>query len=136
VLGEYRKVHNRPPAHCSEIKLSDQWIHQNEIILKTMEKYASKQDRDRLELINSMLFSLHALNQSVHGWQKWIHNLSFMSKFSINELQEMEAGLISTVRTFIEYDLDVTKRHENKIPQIRRRVEDKKDKDNPSGMYA
>ena len=101
-----------------------------------MEERTAKQDRDRLELINSMLFSLHALNQSVHGWQKWIQNLSFMSKFSINELQEMEAGLVATVRTFIEYDLDVTKRHENKIPQIRRRVEDKKDKDNPSGMYA
>ena len=101
-----------------------------------MEERTAKQDRDRLELINSMLFSLHALSQSVHGWQKWIHNLSFMSKFSINELQEMEAGLVATVRTFIEYDLDVTKRHEHKIPQIRRRVEEKKDKDNPSGMYA
>jgi hypothetical protein len=105
--GEHRKVHNTPPSHCSGIKLSDQWIHQNEIILKTMEERTAKQDRDRLELINSMLFSLHALNQSVHGWQKWI-----------------------------EYDLDVTKRHEKKIPQIRRRVEEKKDKDNPSGMYA
>ena len=101
-----------------------------------MEERTAKEDRDRLELINSMLFSLHALNQSVHGWQKWIQNLSFMSKFSINELQEMEAGLVATVRTFIEYDLDVTKRHEHKIPQIRRRVEEKKDKDNPSGMYA
>jgi hypothetical protein len=59
-----------------------------------MEKYASKQDRDRLELINTMLFTLHALNQSVHGWQKWIQNLSFMSKFSVNELQEIEAGLV------------------------------------------
>jgi hypothetical protein len=84
-----------------------------------MEEITAKKDRDRLELINSMLFSLHALNQSVHGWQKWIQNLNFMSKFSVNELQEMEAGLISTVRNFIEYDLDVTKRHENKIPQIR-----------------
>jgi hypothetical protein len=108
--------------------LSDQWIHQNEIILKTMEEITAKRARARV--------SLHALNQSVHGWQKWIHNLSFMSKFSINELQEMEAGLVATVRSFIEYDLDVTKRHEHKIPQIRRRVEEKKDKDNPSGMYA
>jgi len=86
-------ITDRQPL-SSETTLSDQWIHQNEIILKTMEKYASKQDRDRLELINTMLFTLHALNQSVHGWQKWIQNLSFMSKFSVNELQEIEAGLV------------------------------------------
>ena len=35
--------------------MSEQWIHQNENILKTMEQLTSKQDRDRLELINSML---------------------------------------------------------------------------------
>jgi hypothetical protein len=101
-----------------------------------MEKYASKQDRDRLELINSMLFTLQALNQSGHGWQKRIQNLNFMSKFTIDELQEMEAGLVSTVRTFIEYDLDVTKRHENKIPQIRHRTKEKKDEDDSTGLYA
>lgn len=101
-----------------------------------MEEITAKQDRDRLELINSMLFSLHALNQSVHGWQKWIQNLNFMSKFSVDELQEMEAGLVSTVRTFIEYDLDVTKRHENKIPQIQHRAEEKKNEDNSTGIYV
>jgi hypothetical protein len=89
-----------------------------------------------LELINSMLFTLHALNQSVHWWQKWIQNLNFMSKFSVNELQEMEVGLVSTVRSFIEYDLDVTKRHENKIPQIRHEAREKKDEDDSTGMYA
>jgi hypothetical protein len=101
-----------------------------------MEEITAKKDRDRLELINSMLFSLHALNQSVHGWQKWIQNLNFMSKFSVKELQEMEAGLISTVRNFIEYDLDVTKRHENKIPQIRVGAREKKAKDDSTGMYV
>ncbi|MHC4535577.1 MAG: DUF2153 family protein [Planctomycetota bacterium] len=116
--------------------MSDQWIHQNEIILKTMEQLTSKQDRDRLELINSMLFALQALNQSVHGWQKWIQSLNFMSKFSVNELQEMEAGLISTVRSFIEYDLDVTKRHENKFPQIRQGAREQKDEDGSTGIYA
>jgi hypothetical protein len=101
-----------------------------------MEKYASKQDRDRLELINSMLFALKALNQSVNGWQKWIQSLNFMSKFSVNELQEMEVGLISTVRSFIEYDLDVTKRHENKIPQIRQWGRKQRDEDGSTGIYA
>jgi hypothetical protein len=101
-----------------------------------MEQLTSKQDRDRLELINSMLFTLHALNQSVHGWQKWMQNLSFMSKFSVNELQEMEAGLVSTVRSFIEYDLDITKRHEHKIPQIRLGTREKQDEHASTGMYV
>jgi hypothetical protein len=83
-----------------------------------------------------MLFALQALNQSVHGWQKWIQSLNFMSKFSVNELQEMEAGLISTVRSFIEYDLDVTKRHENKFPQIRQGAREQKDEDGSTGIYA
>jgi hypothetical protein len=125
-----------PHSQYSSIKLSDQWIHQNEIILKTMDQLTSKQDRDRLELINSMLFTLHALNQSVHGWQTWIQNLNFMSKFSVNELQEMEAGLVSTVRTFIEYDLDVTKRHESKIPQMRLGARKPKEEDHSTGMYV
>ena len=116
--------------------MSDQLMRQIEIILKTMEQLTSKQDRDRLELINSMLFALHALNQSVHGWQKWIQSLNFMSKFSVNELHEMEAGLVSTVRSFIEYDLDVTKRHENKILQIRQGAREKKDEEGATGIYA
>jgi hypothetical protein len=101
-----------------------------------MEEITAKQDRDRLELINSMLFSLHALNQSVHGWQQWIQNLNFMSQFSVNELQEMEAGLVSTVRKFIEYDLDVTKRHEHKIPQIRHGAREKQEENDSTGMYV
>jgi hypothetical protein len=83
-----------------------------------------------------MLFTLQALNQSVQGWQKWIQNLSFMSEFSVDELQEMEMGLVTTVRSFIEYDLDVTKRHENKIPQIRVGARNKKKKDDLTGMYV
>ena len=101
-----------------------------------MEKITSKQDRDRLELITSMLFSLHALNQSVHGWQDWIQNLDFMSQFTSTELQEMEAGLVATVRTFIEYDLDVTKRHEHKLPQIQPRAREPQKTDESTGLYA
>jgi hypothetical protein len=48
----------------------------------------------------------------------------------------MEAGLVSTVRTFIEYDLDVTKRHENKIPQIRLGAREQKDEEGSTGIYA
>jgi hypothetical protein len=101
-----------------------------------MEQLTAKPDRDRLELINTMLFTLYALNQSVHGWQEWIQNLDFMSKFSVTELQEMEAGLVSTVRTFLEYDRDVTKRHEHKIPQMSDGDRKPLDNDASTGIYV
>jgi len=51
------------------IKLTERWIGQSENLLKTIEKLSTKKERDRLEIISSMILALNALDRSVHGWR-------------------------------------------------------------------
>ena len=113
-----------------------EWVNQSQAVLQTIEKLSTKKKRDRLEIINAMIFSLNALDRSVVGWRDWIQNLDFMARFSEDELKAIEQGLLRTVRSFIEYDIDVTKRHENKIPQIRVSSSHSDQKEDPRGIYA
>ena len=104
------------------IKVSEPWLQQSKNILITLEKYASTETNDRLEIINAMLFTLNALDRSLQGWRRWVQNLAFMSRFTQDELQDIERGLIEKVRAFVQYDIAVTQQHEPKIPKIRFRT--------------
>ena len=48
-------------------------------------------DRDRLELVHSLIFGLGALGKSVGGWVQWLSNPSIMNNFSEEELVEMNS---------------------------------------------
>lgn len=98
--------------------MSERWINESELLLKGMKELSSKIDRDRLEIINSVLFILHTLERSIGGWKRWIENLSLMSNFSLEELKEIEEALQKQAVTIIHYDIDATKRWSNKFPQI------------------
>lgn len=98
--------------------MTERWISQSEELLKEMEKLSSKKGRDRLEIVNSIILALNALDRSVHGWRSWIRSLRLMSKFTEEELRGMEEGLMKRVRDFVEYDIGVTKEHKDKIPRI------------------
>jgi len=102
-----------------EIKLSERWIKESEGLLKLMKELTSKKERDRLEVINSMLLSLNALERSVRGWRTWIRNLSIMSKFSLEELKGIDATLQKQAETIVEYDMESTERWTDKFPQMR-----------------
>lgn len=86
--------------------------------MKTIEKLSTKKERDRLEIISSMILALNALDRSVHGWRSWIGSLRLMSRFTENELREMEESLVKIVRDFVEYDVAVTQKHKDKITRI------------------
>jgi hypothetical protein len=101
------------------ITVSEQWMTQSERVLKAMERSLQNKDKDRLEAITAILHVLNAVDQSLHGWRRWVQNLGFMAEFSADELRQMEQGLTKVGQAFIEYDLDVTKRYQDKIPQIR-----------------
>jgi len=98
--------------------MTERWISQNQELLKGLEELLSKTGEDRLELVNAMIFALNAIDRSIHGWRSWIQNLQLMSKFSEDELREMKEGLIKRAREFIEYDVEVTEQHKEKIPRI------------------
>lgn len=116
--------------------MSERWIKECERLLKGMKESTSKKDRDRLEIINSILFTLNALERSVIGWKSWIRNLSIMSRFTVEELEEIDEALRKQVETVIEYDIEATKRWKDKFPIIRiarRRV---REREETQGLYV
>ena len=98
--------------------MSERWIKESEELLRRMKTLSSKEKRDRLEIINSILLALNMLERSLGGWRFWVRNLSLMSQFSSEELAEIEEALEKHVRPLIEYDIEATKRWTKKIPQI------------------
>jgi hypothetical protein len=82
----------------------EHWIHQSETILKKIETFLEQKPKDRLERITEILFTLNVLDMSLHGWRGWIQNLNFMSHFSDED-------------AFVEYDIEITTKHQAKIPQ-------------------
>jgi len=103
------------------MKLSERWIKGSEQLLKLMKELTSKKERDRLEVINSIILSLNGLERSVHGWRSWIRNLSIMSQFSLEELKGIDETLQKQVEPIIKYDMEATKRWEDKFPRRTRR---------------
>jgi len=99
--------------------MSERWIEESEQLLRRMKELSSKEKRDRLEVVSSMLFTLDILERSLHGWRVWITNLSFMSQFTLEELVEMEMALEKQIHPFIEYDIEASKKWMDKFPQIR-----------------
>jgi hypothetical protein len=116
--------------------VSEQWITQSERVLKAMEQSLQNKDKDRLEAITAILRVLNAVDRSLHGWRRWIQNLGFMAEFSAEELRQMEEGLTKVGQAFIEYDLDVTNRYQEKIPQTRFRTQQRQPTADSSGIFA
>ena len=98
--------------------MSDRWIEESEQLLKRMKEMNSKEKRDRLEIVNSMLFNLDILERSLHGWRLWIRNLSLMSQFTAEELAEIEMALEKQIQPFVEYDIEASKKWRDKFPQF------------------
>ena len=70
--------------------MSERWINESEQLLKKMHELISKEKKDRLETINSIIFALNVLERSLRGWKRWVGNLTLMSNFSQKELEEIE----------------------------------------------
>ncbi len=100
------------------ILLSERWIGESEQLLRRMKELSSKEKRDRLEVINSLLFTLNILERSIQGWRAWIGNLSVMSQFTLDELTEIEQALEKQTQVIIEYDVEATKKWMDKFPHI------------------
>ena len=89
--------------------MSERWVQRGERILERIKSLETSKERDRLELIRSMGFVLRALWNSVQGWMQWINNPDIMTKFSQEELDEMNKTITEYVKSFIEYDVKISK---------------------------
>jgi len=116
--------------------LAEQWTDQSTKILNKLASLSQEANRDRLAIINALMLALNAMDRSVQGWRKWIQNLDFMARFSEDELQAIEQGLLKSVRNFIEYDIDITQRHQDKLPQLQTTRRRRRRTDNTQGMFV
>ena len=98
---------------------------------------SQKKEKDRLDLIQSMRFSLYALHRSILGWLNWVNNPDIMVTFSQDELEEMNKKLTEFITEFIKYDIEVTKKGASKsmdIQRARREVEER-ERRTPEGIF-
>lgn len=102
--------------------LSERWVQETRNILERVEKLAAAEGKDRLDLVRSIRFSLHALQRSVVGWLTWGDNPDVMVKFSFEELREVNDVLAKFAKSFIEYDIEATERRAG-LPKRRKKRE-------------
>lgn len=105
----------------------DKWIAGCRKILKDLRASASRKDRDRLELVKSIRYSMRALNRSLMGWWQWVNSPEMMANFTREELEEMDRVLNKYITSFIEYDIKITSVGSKfrKKEEVRRRDEER-----------
>jgi hypothetical protein len=118
------------------VNVSDQWITQSDQLLQSLRALQSQTDKDRLEIIKAMFFILNTLERSLKGWRSWVQNLDFMARFSADELRELEDGLNVSAQAFVQYDVDVTKKYQSKIPTVKFKVRKGRAKVDTRGLFA
>ncbi len=109
------------------IWLSERWIKRQERILERLKALETK-DMDRLDHVRTLRSVLGSLWSSLSGWMQWINNPDIMTRYSKEELEEMSNEITDFVKSFIEYDLKVTRhalekgitqRREGRLPRQR-----------------
>ena len=88
--------------------MSERWVQVSEKVLDQIKRLEEAKERDRLELVRSISFMLSALQRSLLGWMGWVNNPDIMTRFTQEDLEEMNKKLSELSRSFIEYDLKVT----------------------------
>ena len=115
--------------------MSERWIKESEQLLRRMNDLSTKEKKDRLETINSIIFAITVLERSLGGWKRLVWNLSLMSEFTSEELGEIEQSLNKQIQPFVEYDVEVTKGWKDKFPSTRF-VRRRRREEESRSMYA
>lgn len=90
------------------ISMSGRWSQDCKRILDQIKKLENVKGKDRLDMVRTIRFTLHALQRSVSGWLQWADNPDIMANFSLEELQEINKNLAKLTRSFVEYDVEIT----------------------------
>ncbi len=88
--------------------MSGNWTQDCKTILEQIKKLEDVKGRDRLDMVRTIRFTLHALQRSVSGWLQWADNPDIMANFTLEELQEINKNLAKLTRSFVEYDAEIT----------------------------
>ena len=90
--------------------MSEGWIQTCEKLREQIKMLSGKKDKDRLDLVQSLRFSLYALDRSLQGWMTWVNNPNIMAAFKKEELDEMNQKIVEFTESFIKYDVEVTQK--------------------------
>ena len=117
--------------------MSEGWTETCARILEQIGKMAEKKNKDRLDTVQSMRFSLFALHRSILGWLNWVNNPDIMVSFSPKELEAMNEKLKSFIVDFIKYDIEITQKGEGKTAaaQKARREAEEKARRSPDDIF-
>ena len=94
--------------------MSERWVKRCERILEQIKALDTAKERDRLDLVHSMRLGLGALWGSLEGWMRWINSPRIMTQFTQEELKKMNSAIMDFAKSFIEYDIKMTKQGINK----------------------
>jgi hypothetical protein len=89
--------------------LSEKWIDASKKLLNELKQLEKTEERDRLELVRSLRLTIYALHRSLMGWIELANNANMLTRFTYEELEEMNKKLLKISHEFIEYDLEATK---------------------------
>lgn len=101
--------------------MSSEWIRSCKRILEKIEMLERAKDKDRLEHVRAIRFMLSALQRSIWGWMQWVNNPDIMTRFTNEELSEINKKMTEFTKSFIKYDMEITKKGEEKGLEISRR---------------
>lgn len=113
-------------------QLSEEWIQTCERIIEQIQKISNKKDKDRLDLIQSMRFSLYALHRSILGWLTWVNNPDIMVSFKLEDLEDMNKKLTKYIKEFLKYDIEVTDKATDKSIAVKKSKQKVEEKARPS----
>jgi len=74
--------------------LSERWIQVSEKILSQLKRLEEAREKDRLEYVRSIRFTLSALQRSLLGWMQWVNNPDIMTRFTQGGSREHEQKTI------------------------------------------
>ncbi len=90
--------------------MGEQWIMECNAFLGQIRESMALDTPDRLDLVRSMHRALVAINHSILGWLQYVNNPDIMSRFDRDELEEISGAINKFAETFIEHDIEVTKK--------------------------
>jgi hypothetical protein len=89
--------------------LSEKWINASKKLLNELKRLEETKERDRLDLVRSLRLTLYALQRSLMGWMQLANNPDMLTRFTHEDLEEINKKLLQFSHAFIEYDLEATK---------------------------
>jgi hypothetical protein len=114
--------------------LSKKWINASKRLLEELKRLEETKDQDRLELVKSLHLTLYALQRSLMGWMALANNPDRLTRFTHEDLEEINKKLLQFSHSFIQYDLEATKLETKKGLKIG--MKDEKTKDRQGMFYV